>query len=382
MTNKKSVLLLITRLDRGGSADATLHLARGLVECGYKVLLVSGKTVEPSTDLQSYGTASGFQLVMLNSLVRQLNPWLDLITLIKLYGLIVHFRPQVLHTNTSKAGFLGRLVGYIARVPRIVHSDHGHIFYGYYNQATTRFFISLEKLAAHWCDLVLNLTASGRRDYIRAKVARPEKFTVSLIGTDLGPFLATPLPCYPDFGKGERFKIAWVGRLVPVKNPPLLLETAALLQAAAFPADFQVIGDGEEMDATRRRATALHLENMNFLGYRSDVAALLCRCHLFVFTSLNEGFGIVIIEAMACGLPVVGTSVGGTPDLIEQHRNGLLVESNNAPALCAAIQTVLNDPILWARLGAQNRKKAEFYSITNYIRRVQYAYGEHDQTIK
>jgi glycosyltransferase involved in cell wall biosynthesis len=95
---------------------------------------------------------------------------------------------------------------------------------------------------------------------------------------------------------------------------------------------------------------------------------------LFVFTSLNEGFGNVIIEAMACGLPVVGTRVGGTPELVQDGQNGFLVDSDDIQALATAIQKIATNPVLYRKIATLNRKKAEFFTFDNYIKRVIYAY--------
>ncbi len=374
MCQGKRILLVITRLDAGGSADVTLRLAAGLRRCGCEVFLISGKTVEPACDLAKFAKQNGFHLIFVPALVRQINLLLDSLAFIHLLRWIKRLKPAVLHTNTSKAGFLGRLAGYVARVPRIVHSDHGHIFYGYYSPSLTLFFIVLEKLAAHWCHLILTLTESGRQDYLKARIAPANKFRVSSGGTDLQPFFkvkARP-PQIPT--ANDPLRVIWVGRLVPVKNLPLLLRAVAILQNDNFPSEYWVVGDGNERESSEILARQLRLDKVTFWGFRRDMPQLLAQCDLFVFTSLNEGFGNVIVEAMASGLPVVGPAVGGTPDLITNGVNGILIPSDDAPALVAAIKKLGMNPELRRRMAAENRKKAAFYTIDNYIYRVTNAY--------
>lgn len=365
---------LITRLDQGGSADVTLKLSAGLVKNGYEVLLVSGKTTEPLTDLSEFARGNGFRLQFFPALTREPSPIFDLMALIQIYRLILDYRPDILHTNTSKAGFIGRFAGRLAKVPRILHSTHGHIFYGYYNRFISQAFIILEKFAAHCCDLVLNLTEIGRRDHIRERVARPEKFFITSGGVDLEPFFKTSREKPdPDFETGK-IRICWVGRLVPIKNLPLFLKAAAILQSTNPHFEYIIVGDGEDRQWNEKLVAELELINIQFLGYRADIPQIMTGSDLFVFTSLNEGFGNVIIEAMACGLPVVGTRVGGTPELVKDGQNGFLVDSDDTAALAAAIQKIATNPATYRNMAFQNRKKAEFFTIDNYIKRVIYAY--------
>jgi len=371
---KPKILQLITRLDQGGSADVTLKLSAGLVKNGYETLLVSGKTAEPQADLIKFARQNGFGLRFLPVLKREPSPIFDLLALFQIYRLILKYRPDILHTNTSKAGFIGRFAGHVAGVPKILHSTHGHIFYGYYNRFISRAFILLEKFAAHCCDRVLNLTEIGRRDHIRERVARPVKFFVTSGGVDLEPFfkVSSEKP-EPDFNTGK-IRICWVGRLVPIKNLPLFLKAAAILQSTNPQFEYIIVGDGEDRQLNEKLVTELGLKNVEFCGYRADIPQIMAASDLFVFTSLNEGFGNVIIEAMACGLPVIGTRVGGTPELVQDGQNGFLVDSDDAPALAAAIQKIITNPVTYRAMAAQNRKKAEFFTIDNYIKRVIYAY--------
>jgi len=367
--NHKKILLVITRLDAGGSADLTLRLAAGLTQHGHRVLLLSGPSPAAAQDLFQYAQRHNFGLRILKPLRRELHPFFDLWALASIWREILAFRPQVLHTNTSKAGFLGRLAGHLAHVPRIVHSDHGHIFYGYYTPALTFFFVLLEKIASHWCHKVLTLTETGRRDYLRLKIGKPQQYAVSSGGTDLSPFFAHPnRPVFmPD--ESHLLRIIWVGRMVPIKNLPLLLRAITILEQENFPAEYWIVGDGPERESSEHTVRTAGLRQVKFWGFRQDIPQLLARCDLFVFTSLNEGFGLVIIEAMACGLPIVGPAVGGTPDLINEN-NGILIPSDDAPALAAAIRHLAFLPDLRRHMSQCNQKKAANYTIDNYISRV------------
>ncbi|MCK9484062.1 MAG: glycosyltransferase family 4 protein [Candidatus Marinimicrobia bacterium] len=369
------VMQIITRLDQGGSTDVTLKLSAGLVKNGYEVLLVSGKTTEPSLDLADYTRKNGFRLYFLRALSREPSFFFDILAFIQIYRLILKFRPDILHTNTSKAGFLGRFAGRLAKVPKILHSPHGHIFYGYYNRLISKCFIILEKFATHCCDRVLNLTEIGRRDHIRERIGPPWKFYVTSGGVDLAQFFNVSSLESKTKTPDEIIRICWVGRIVPVKNLPMLLNTAAILKNNPLNLEYLIVGDGSDRSYNEKLADELGLSGIQFLGYRSDIPQIMASSDIFVFTSLNEGFGNVIIEAMACGLPIIGTRVGGTPELVQDGRNGLLVKSDNSEALANAIQMIASDPELRRDMALLNRKKAEYFTIDNYIKRVIYAYN-------
>jgi len=364
--------LLITRLDRGGSAEVTLQLATGLVEKGYKVELIFGKTVEPGFDPVEYAEKHRFALLFIPSLVRSLNPILDFVAFLQIYRAILRFRPAILHTNTSKAGFLGRFAGRLARVPIIVHSTHGHIFYGYYSGRISRVFVYLEILAAHCCDRILNLTERGMNDHIRERIAKPEKFIVSSCGIELDRFYRTPL----QKRSSDEIVVCWAGRAVLVKNLPMFIKAAGILQEKRVPVRCVIAGDGETLKECRKLASDLQLCNIQFLGFRQDLPEIFAASNLFILTSLNEGFGRVIIEAMASGLPVIATCVGGVPEIIYEGINGFLIPSDDEKQLADAIEKLVINESLRKQIGSNNKKVAEYYSLTNYINRVCAIYQE------
>jgi len=370
INKKQKILLIITRLDRGGSAELTLQLASGMIKRGFDVTLISGKTTEPPFNTLEFASQNKFKLLFINSLVRRLNPLLDLLAFVQIIRAIKKSHPDILHTNSSKAGILGRFAGKLTGVQKIFHSPHGHIFYGYYNRFISKIFIIAEKLAAHYTDKILNLTEFGRQDHIKERIASPDKFVVSSCGVDLEPFLNTHSKNLSKVAKNETITICWAGRIVPIKNLIMLLKAAELLKKENLQINYQIIGDGELMDSSKEKVKELKLENIYFTGYRTDLPRIFSQCDIFALTSLNEGFGRVIVEAMACGLPVISTKVGGVPEIIENGVNGILATPNDHYAFAEAIKTLVKNRDLRQIMSNNNKKKAEIYSINNYINRV------------
>jgi len=149
-----------------------------------------------------------------------------------------------------------------------------------------------------------------------------------------------------------------VGRFAPPKNHALLVEVFAQVRADA-PLYLLLVGGGELEDAVREQVAGLGLESrVRFLGVRADVADILRASDVFVLSSRVEGNPLSVMEAMAAGLPVVSTAVGGVPELVRDRETGLLVPSEDAGALTRAVQALVDDPVRRQAMGAAARQHA------------------------
>ncbi len=149
-----------------------------------------------------------------------------------------------------------------------------------------------------------------------------------------------------------------VGRFAPPKNHALLIEAFAQVRSDA-PLYLLLVGGGELENAVREQVAALGLqERVRFLGVRADVADILRASDVFVLSSRVEGNPMSVMEAMAAGLPVVSTAVGGVPELVREGVTGLLVPSEDAGALAQAMQALVDDPVRRQAMGAAARQHA------------------------
>ncbi|MFA4909847.1 MAG: glycosyltransferase, partial [Desulfobacteria bacterium] len=152
---KVKVLHVITRFDKGGAAENTLLTTLGLDKNKYEVVLIKGLSLESEMSAEERTSLDeglkqaeliGIGVITVPSLVRRINPVIDLQALFRLYRLFLQEKPAIVHTHTSKAGILGRWASFFARVPIVVHTPHGHIFYGYHGKVKTKVFILIEKV--------------------------------------------------------------------------------------------------------------------------------------------------------------------------------------------------------------------------------------------
>ena len=149
-----------------------------------------------------------------------------------------------------------------------------------------------------------------------------------------------------------------VGRFAPPKNHPLLIEALAQVRADT-PLYLLLVGGGELENAVREQVAGLGLQaRVRFLGVRADVADILRASDMFVLSSRWEGNPLSVMEAMAAGLPVVSTAVGGVPELVREGETGLLVPSEDAGALARAVQALVDDPARRQAMGAAARQDA------------------------
>ena len=180
--------------------------------------------------------------------------------------------------------------------------------------------------------------------------ARPEAVRVIANGVDARQF-------QPGVGPGDgTFRIACVGRLVFNKGPQFLIEAAPQVLQARPEAEFVLVGDGPLHARLEERARELKVSHrVNFLGNQSDVAAILQGCDMLVRPSLLEGMPLAVLEAMACGLPVVATPVSGTAELVRDGENGFLVRPADPGALAEAILRLMEDEPLREAQGRRGR---------------------------
>ncbi|MBN1981402.1 MAG: glycosyltransferase family 4 protein [Chitinivibrionales bacterium] len=347
MAEKKrqfSILHLITRLDCGGSAENTLLTAIGLAQRHHRVTVMYGSNSPPSRT-EERARQAGVTFVQCQKLIRAISPIIDLVAFFHIYRHVRRNRYDILHTHTSKAGIIGRVCGKLARVPCVVHTPHGHVFYGYFSNLMTCLFVFLERLFMKWTDAQIALTQKEKEDYLCRHIGSPQRIPVIYSGIDLESFSVSPqnkksLRDQLDLSDSH-FVILTVARLVPIKNHNLIIAAASVLTQLRAALRFVFVGDGELRQELQENISREGLDEMFvLLGWREDVAALLHAGDCFVLCSKNEGMGRVFIEAQACGLPVIGSRVCGIPEVIDEGRTGYLVDPHDPQELAKAIKMV------------------------------------------
>jgi glycosyltransferase involved in cell wall biosynthesis len=378
MKEKIRVLHIITRLDKGGSADNTLLSVLGLNKEVFKVDLLSGKTNFPSPKLTQLKEQNLIQYKEIGQLVRAIQPFKDISALSQLYQYIKKGRYDIVHTHSSKAGLLGRLAARMAGVKHIIHTPHGHIFYGYYGRCLSFMFIILERWAARFTEKIITLTNVGKEEHVQYKIAPAHKFITIHSGLELGSLQPsdTKNDVAKEFNIDKSDKlIGTVARLVPIKGHEFLVKAAPLVLQHYPNTTFLLIGDGPLRKKLENLAQQLNFfDKIVFSGMREDIPRLLNAIDIFVLPSLNEGMGRVLIEAMVLAKPIVATRVGGVPDVVEDGSSGLLVPPADPDALADAICTIMKNPALASKLASHAAIRSQKFSHTEMIRQLENLY--------
>ncbi len=370
------ILLIITRLDQGGSAEAVMQIGEGLSKRGHDVKIITGLTIDPQEDFESYSKRSGVHMIVIPELRREVSPFLDLYSFYKLCRFIKAERPEVVHSHTSKAGILGRWAAWLSGVRIIIHSTHGHIFYGYFGWIKTYIFLRAERITARITNRITTLTDLEIEDYQRLKLSKKEKFITIPYGIDTKKYQK------PNRA-GEEIRqilglsvedrvIGWIGRLVPVKDCGTFLKAVSLIKDTRGIRAL-IVGDGSERQKMEDMAGRLGLRVI-FTGTRGDIYDIIPSMDVFVLSSLNEGLGRVLLEAMAAGRPVVATKVGGVPEVVKDGITGILVPPSDPEEMSSAIMKILTNPEMADAMGEEGRKWAERFDIQNAVEKLESLY--------
>ncbi len=388
--NTKSVMHIITRMDMGGSAQNTLLTCLGMDRRKFRTILVfgpsteSGMTENERADVDYWlnrARSEGVRVIMMPSLMRRIDPVKDAKAVYGLYRLIKTEKPDIVHTHTSKAGIVGRWAAWLAGVPAVVHTPHGHVFFGHFGKKASRLFLLIEKITAVVSHRIVALTEGEKADYDRLALTAAEKLVTIHSGVDTRRFGRNTV----DAGKkkmtlglpSNALIVGFVGWLLPIKGPMVLLEAMASVWRTHPEIRLVYVGKGDLEADLRRRAKELgRAESVFFFGWREDVAEILHVFDVVVLPSRNEGMGRVLVEAMAASRPVIGSHVGGIPDLIADGENGILFPPEDAAALSAAIQRLAGDEALRGRMGRNGRARAERFDLAHMIARIESLYDE------
>lgn len=220
-----SILHIITRMEEGGAPVVVLSLLGGLGSPEFSQYLVTGP-VHEGRDLSTDAERMGVFVARINTLTREIRPIKDLMSLFSLVSLIRKGNYDIVHTHTSKAGFLGRFAARLAGNRHVIYSPHGNIFSGYFSGLETWVYTFAERLSAHWCARIVTLSEAGVEEFLKRKIGERGQYRVIYNGIDIEAFKSgadregarRELGLYDD-----DFVIASVGRLVPVKGHRFLV---------------------------------------------------------------------------------------------------------------------------------------------------------------
>lgn len=354
---KKKVIRIIARLNVGGPAIHVILLTAGLDSEQYESHLVSGVEAPEEGNMHALADEKGIKPFIIPSLGRELNPLYDLKTFWQLFRLIRKEKPDIVHTHTAKAGTVGRLAAWLAGVPVIVHTFHGHVLHGYFSPVKSVFFQWVERFLAKRCNTIIAVSESCRDDLLKYKISSPEHIITIPLGLELNRFSEQPDHVRTAVRQelsipNGAFTVGMVARMVPIKRHEDLFQAIAKVLESYPDTYFVNAGDGELKPHLLELAEELQITHRClFPGFCDDQERLYQAFDATVLTSANEGLPVAVIESLAAGKTVIATRVGGVPELIEDNRTGYIVEPGDIDSIADGLIKAISHPAKTAEMG-------------------------------
>lgn len=352
------ILYIVDTLNIGGTETQMVEAALRCHAMGHQLTVACLRDEGPLRDaLQQAGIPliefrKGKTLLSLNGL-RQL---------LRMVVFLRRHKFQVVHSHDLWSNLLGVPAAWLARIPVIISSRRYLADLEWYTPRRNKIVRALYHLSTH---VVVN--SGPVRDLLLERDGVPaRKVRVLHNAVDAGRIAGVRQfreRSLPDIQPSPKLIAVVANMYSAVKGHTHLIAAAGTICRLQPETFFLLIGDGPERPRLEEQVRARNLErNFLFMGRRTDVAELLACCDLSVLPSEAEALPNALLEAMACGLPVVATSVGGVPEVIENGLHGLLVPPRDPEAIAAAVLRVLSDPCLAMMLGraAQQRIRARF----------------------
>ena len=356
LSKKIKLLHVITHLPIGGAQDNTLYTVELLNKDKYDISLscnLNGELVSRAKKVKH------LKLYDVPNLRREVSIINDIRAFLYLYKLIKKENFTIIHTHSSKAGFLGRIAAMLNKTPIVIHTIHGFAFHDYMNSFKKNIFIYLEKLSAKWTHGLVTVSNLNKKKVVDLGIAPIEKLKNIYSGIDLTLFINE---------KNDQFRkelnldsnhllLGSVGRLSNQKDPITMIEAFCIVIKRFPNAHLTLVGEGELRDEILIKIDQLQLNGrVHLTGNKNDPWKIYHSLDLFIMSSIYEGLGRSITEALSCGVPVVCTSVEGVPEIVRDNKTGILVPPKDPGALATGIIKSLNDMDNARKIAEEGRK--------------------------
>lgn len=354
--HQTKILHLITHLPMGGAQDNTLLTVEKHDRAQFTVHLAANPNGYWSD--RSQRVADIFH--PLPHLAHPIRPLQDLRALLSIVQLLSREKFDIVHTHSSKAGILGRWAARIAKVPVVVHTIHGFPFHDFMPAWQRQLYINLERSARPFTDFFITVSELNRLEAAKLGILSLENSQTIYSGINFSkldrPFNLPEIRQQLGIPHGWQ-TIVMVGRLDPQKAPHYLIEAFAQVVKQHPETLLLLVGEGELQPTLQMQAEKLGIANqVKFLGLREDIPEILTVADVFSLSSLWEGLGRAMTEAMLLGKPVVVPNIYGIPEIVHHGETGLLFPVGDTERLAAHLSYLLQHPEAGYHMG-QNAKK-------------------------
>ncbi len=349
------ILHIITKLAMGGAQMNTLISARDISRMGYTSHVLTGSERPEEGDLFGLAESWGLKVIRIPHLRRDISLYHDILAFFEIVDVIKKGEYDIVHTHGSKARFLGRIAA--ARFPgvKIIQTAHGWPFFDAMPSYLKHFYVLLEKIGFNLAHYNLCVSYNDIEKALRFGIGHRNDHLLIRSGVEFEEFRKVR------GRKEEARKLLDLERNGPIvgttmrfcseKAPDVFVDVAEAILKTRPDTSFVMVGDGPLFDKTMKLIDSRNLSDSFVLtGCRNDVNRLLPAFDVFLITSRTEGLPRAMLEALAAGIPVVSTDVGGIHELVNGKKNGILCRENDVDALVKGVLSLLDDPSKGAEL--------------------------------
>lgn len=281
------------------------------------------------------------------------------------------FGPIIVHSHGQRAGFMARILASFG--VKKVYTEHvltsDYHLRNWLNEWTQKYILKRQN---HKSDLVIAVSSAVSKYIVKSKLAPRKRVVVVPNGIELTKeAVSSRIP----FSNESKITIGTIGNLNRQKGHKYLIDALQIIRQKLPMVSLEIIGEGEERVALEERVKKLSLEdNIKFLGYQTDPVKYMRNWDAFVLPSLSETFGIVILEAMQAGLPVIATKVGGVIDIVENEKSGLLIEAGRADKIAEAFFELYQDHSMQRKLVERGKARVKDFDWKKQIKLLEEQY--------
>lgn len=349
-----------------GAQNVMLSILQALEQDKYDIYVIS----KPNGPLVQKVNELGYTHLPINSFRRNISLY-DIKTLFDLIKIFKKYKFDIVHTHSSKPGFIGRIAARIAGVPKIVHTVHGFPFHPYQKILIKKFYQSMEKFAGLFCDNIVFVNNSEREAAIADHLIKPEKAITIYNGIEI------PKMELQKKTKGDKFIIGSCLRFWRQKNIIDTIEAAIRVCKENENIQFIFIGDGELYKSAENMVNNSGFKNrIQLPGWQKNASEWLQKFDVFLLYSKWEGLPLSILEAMSFGLPIVASDIKGNNELVSDA-NGILVPINDIDRLTSVLLSLPDEKEKLREWGENSRKLIkEKFDLTDFIRKYKNVYDQ------
>lgn len=358
------IMHISTRLIVGGSQENTVLSCEGQTALGHAVSLVYGPIYGPEGSLLSRAQRTGtIELIETPHLVRQIAPFTDRRCLRDLKELIRAWKPDVVHTHSSKAGILGRIAAWKLGVPKVVHTIHGLPFHPYQNKLIHSLYVRSERYAAKRCHTIVTVADAMTEQALAQRIGKREQYVTVYSGMEVEQFLKpawTRDEVRRELGFAEDDSVlGTVARLAELKGHDDLLEALRETMLGNPRLKLLWVGDGYWRDRLLNKVNEMGLAKQVIavgLVAPTDIPKYLQAMDALAHPSYREGLPRAVTQASLSGLPTIVYDLDGAPEVCQHEKTGLLVRPGDSGALRNAVVWMMKHPQDRVQMGQAGRE--------------------------